>query len=204
MPSFELFEIIRADEFDEWLNRLRDSIARQAIEARILRLHHGNFGDAKAIGDGLSELHIHAGPGYRVYFTQHGYRVIILLCGGDKGSQQRDIAAAHRIAGRSGKRSMPTGFSRWDAAANFRSEEDARLFVAEVARDGSAAELRSAIGAVARYLGVLEIARRSGMSPKRVFTELNSLDEDQRTLKLLMKRMGIEPSAPSGTADAAE
>lgn len=98
--TFEYFEILQADEFVAWVSRLRDSVARQAIEARIARLQFGHFGDSKAIGEGLSELRVHVGPGYRVYFTQHGYRVIVLLCGGDKGSQARDIALARRIARR--------------------------------------------------------------------------------------------------------
>jgi putative addiction module killer protein len=96
----EHFEVIRADEFAGWLGRLRDAIARRAIEARIRRLQNGNFGDAKAIGEGLSEMRVHVGPGYRVYFTQHGYRVVILLCGGDKSTQAKDIELARRIAGR--------------------------------------------------------------------------------------------------------
>jgi putative addiction module killer protein len=100
MGLFDRFEVIRSDEFVGWLSHLRDNVARQAVESRILRLEHGNFGDAKAIGEGISELRIHAGPGYRVYFIQHGYRVIVLLCAGDKGSQTRDMAAARHIASR--------------------------------------------------------------------------------------------------------
>lgn len=100
MRQSEGFEVIRSDEFLDWLTRLRDRTARLAIERRILRIERGNFGDAKAIGEGLSEVRVHIGPGYRVYFTQHGYRVVILLCGGDKSSQARDIEAARRIARR--------------------------------------------------------------------------------------------------------
>ncbi len=100
MGLYDSFEVIRADEFADWLAKLRDMRARQAIEARILRVENGNFGDAKAIGDGISELRIHVGPGYRVYFTQHGFRVVILLCGGDKSRQAKDITLAREIAAR--------------------------------------------------------------------------------------------------------
>lgn len=65
---------------------------------RVDRLAHGNPGDAKPVGSGISELRINYGPGYRVYFRQEGQRLILLLCGGDKSTQQRDIELAHRIA----------------------------------------------------------------------------------------------------------
>ncbi len=99
---------------------------------------------------------------------------------------------------------MPEGFSRWDAAATFRSDEEARIFLEEVARDGSPMELRSALGAVARYFGVQELARRTGFSQKRLFGELNSLEHDDKTLNLLLKRFGVTPGLPDETADAAE
>jgi probable addiction module antidote protein len=100
---------------------------------------------------------------------------------------------------------MPSGFARWDAAEVFRSEEEARLFIEEVAKDGTPDELRSAIGTVARYFGVIELARRTGISSKRIFTELNSLSDEQKTLFLLLKRLGVTPGLADETArDAAE
>lgn len=99
---------------------------------------------------------------------------------------------------------MPKGFSRWDAAEFFRSDEEARLFLEQVATDGSPDELRSAVGVVARYLGVLELASRTGMSSKRIFAELNSLSEDHKTLLLLLKRLDVTPGMAVSPADAAE
>jgi putative addiction module killer protein len=94
-----VLEIVKTDVFDKWLQRLRDRKARARIEARIARLAHGNPSDAKPVGDGVSEMRIDHGPGYRVYYLQRGAVLAILLCGGDKSSQQADIEIALRIAG---------------------------------------------------------------------------------------------------------
>jgi len=93
-----LIEIRQTQVFADWLIRLRDSVAKARIAARIQRLAFGNPGDVRPIGEGLSELRIHHGPGYRVYFLQRGDILIVLLCGGDKSSQQRDIVLARRMA----------------------------------------------------------------------------------------------------------
>ena len=91
-------QIHRSDEFDAWLRKLRDERARARIQARILRLAMGNAGDAKPVGQGISEMRIDYGPGYRVYFIQHGDELIVLLCGGDKSSQDRDVKQSKSIA----------------------------------------------------------------------------------------------------------
>lgn len=90
--------IIETEVFSSWLARLRDRDARRRIAARILRLASGNPGDVRPVGAGVSELRLGFGPGYRVYFTARGSIVIVLLCGGDKGSQDRDIALAQALA----------------------------------------------------------------------------------------------------------
>lgn len=91
-------EIIRSETFSTWLSGLSDSRAKMRIITRIDRLADGNLGDTKPIGDGLSEARIDYGPGYRVYFMQQGRQLIILLCGGDKSSQPRDIKQAKQVA----------------------------------------------------------------------------------------------------------
>ena len=91
-------ELIRSATFDRWLSGLRDRRAVARIAARLDRLAGGNPGDAQPVGDGVSELRINYGPGYRVYFIQRGPVLIILLCGGDKGSQARDIRKARMMA----------------------------------------------------------------------------------------------------------
>lgn len=93
-----MLEIFTSETFDRWLGGLRDLRARARIEARILRLARGNPGDAKLVGSGVSEMRIDYGPGYRVYFARRGEIVILLLCGGDKRTQQADIERAIEIA----------------------------------------------------------------------------------------------------------
>ena len=96
-----MYEVRQTEIYAKWEQSLRDSIARAAITARIVRLSKGNFGDVKSVGDGVSELRIHYGPSYRVYFQQRGSTIIILLCGGDKKSQTRDIVRAKELAAHS-------------------------------------------------------------------------------------------------------
>jgi putative addiction module killer protein len=93
-----MVEVLRTAEFDRWLGRLRDDMAVARILARIGRLARGNPGDVKPVGEAVSEMRIDHGPGYRVYFTQRGDVLVILLCGGDKSTQDRDIARAKVLA----------------------------------------------------------------------------------------------------------
>jgi putative addiction module killer protein len=93
-----MIEVRRTAVFDAWMDSLRDDLAVIRITARIRRLSLGNFGDVKPVGGGVSELRIDHGPGYRVYFVRRGEVVVILLCGGDKGSQDRDIRRARQMA----------------------------------------------------------------------------------------------------------
>jgi putative addiction module killer protein len=91
-------DIRRSDVFIRWLNKLRDDRAVSRINKRIWRLAKGNPGDVKPIGEGISEMRIDYGPGYRVYYQDTGMEIIILLCGGDKTTQNSDIANAKKIA----------------------------------------------------------------------------------------------------------
>ena len=88
----------QTEVFVRWLARLKDQRARVAIARRIERASVGNLGDARSVGEGVSELRIDVGPGYRVYYTRRRGRMIILLCGGDKRRQQADIQKAQRLA----------------------------------------------------------------------------------------------------------
>lgn len=88
---------IESAKFRTWLHNLKDNAGKARIVARINRLLEGLPGDVAPVGQGVSELRIHHGPGYRVYFHQQGSTLLILLCGGDKGRQSRDIEAAQKI-----------------------------------------------------------------------------------------------------------
>jgi putative addiction module killer protein len=82
------------EPFTDWLNNLRDVMGRKRILTRVSRLQQGNYGDCEPVGEGISELRMFFGPGYRVYFGENGNDIVILLCGGDKGSQDKDIQQA--------------------------------------------------------------------------------------------------------------
>ncbi len=84
--------------FDEWLRQLRDERARERINVRLRRLAAGNAGETRSVGGGVVELKIDYGPGYRVYFIHRGMEIVVLLCGGDKSSQSKDIKTAKMLA----------------------------------------------------------------------------------------------------------
>lgn len=88
---------LRTPEFDDWVTKLRDQVAKARILARIRSAEAGNFGDCEPVGDGISEMRIHVGPGYRVYYCRREKVIYLLLCGGDKSSQKKDIREAKRI-----------------------------------------------------------------------------------------------------------
>ena len=93
-----MFTVVRSATFLRWLRGLRDRRAIEGINVRLARVAQGHLGDTRPVGDGVSEMRISYGPGYRLYFIRTELAVIVLLCGGDKGSQRRDIERAKRIA----------------------------------------------------------------------------------------------------------
>jgi putative addiction module killer protein len=93
MNTFE-----RSDEFDAWLAALKDKVGRARIALRIRSAEHGNFGDCEPVGEGVSEMRVYVGPGYRLYYTRRDKVVYLLLLGGDKSSQKRDIKRAIEMA----------------------------------------------------------------------------------------------------------
>lgn len=98
MGYSDTMKIIHTTEiFDDWFSSLRDRHGKLRIQARIDRAELGNYGDCAPVGEGVSEMRIHVGPGYRVYFVEHGMEIVILLAGGDKSSQSKDIKTAHEL-----------------------------------------------------------------------------------------------------------
>ena len=93
-----MIELKQTETFRKWRTQLKDERARVLIASRLDRLAFGLAGDAEPVGQGVSELRIHHGPGYRIYFQKRGNTIIVLLCGGDKSTQAKDIKAAKRLA----------------------------------------------------------------------------------------------------------
>ena len=93
-----MFEILKTDIYQKWYDKLNDRKAKALIDIRLARLKKGNFGDVSPVGEGVSELRIHFGAGYRIYLIKDGETLIILLSGGDKSTQQSDIVRAKQIA----------------------------------------------------------------------------------------------------------
>jgi putative addiction module killer protein len=93
-----MITVRETENFKKWIRSLKDRVAQSIISARIRRISAGNFGDSRPVLDGVSELRIDYGPVYRVYYKDTGKEIVILLCGGDKSTQNRDIETAKRIA----------------------------------------------------------------------------------------------------------
>lgn len=91
-------QVRQTEDFSDWLHRLRDANAVARIVGRIRRMEMGNPGDTRSVGQGILEMRIDYGPGYRVYYVHHGAQIVILLCGGDKRTQQQDIKRAQKLA----------------------------------------------------------------------------------------------------------
>lgn len=93
-----MIQIKQTETYCKWEQKLKDKKAKAAIAARVFRVANGLLGDVSFVGQGVSELRIHYGPGYRIYFCQHDREIILLLCGGNKGTQERDIELAKQLA----------------------------------------------------------------------------------------------------------
>lgn len=90
--------LIQSSVFAEWLRALKDDVAKANILRRLASAELGNFGDSEPVGEGVQEMRVHSGPGYRVYYVRHGAVVYVLLCGGTKSTQRRDMRSARRMA----------------------------------------------------------------------------------------------------------
>ena len=93
-----MVQVRKTVQFSQWIDSLRDAVGRARVQVRIERMAQGLFGDVKPVGQGVSELRVDCGPGYRVYFTKRGRELIVLLAGGDKSTQTADIRMAIRLA----------------------------------------------------------------------------------------------------------
>ena len=96
--NISMYKIVQTETYKKWFKKLKDHTAKFAIGQRLERMKSGNFGDSKSVGDGVFELRVNVGKGYRVYFTNDGIEIVILLVGGDKSTQDSDIQSAKKMA----------------------------------------------------------------------------------------------------------
>lgn len=93
-----MYKVLQTETYKKWFRKLRDNLAKQSIIMRIERMKNGNFGDSKTVGDGVFEMRVDVGKGYRVYFKNMGKQIVLLLVGGDKSMQDEDIKTAKKMA----------------------------------------------------------------------------------------------------------
>jgi putative addiction module killer protein/probable addiction module antidote protein len=171
-----MIEIRKTEVYAKWIDGLRDVHARARILARVERLAMGNPGDVKPVGEGVSELRINYGPGYRVYYTQRGWELVILLAGGDKSTQARDIKSALRLARNLYENIMTkTITTRYDVAEHLRTPEDMAAYLEACLEEanGDAAFIAKALGDIARAKGMSQVARDAGLSRESLYKALS-------------------------------
>ena len=158
---------MKSSTFDRWLRALKDQRAAARVQVRVDRLAAGNPGDVRSVGNGVSELRISYGPGYRVYYLQEGQRLIVLLCGGDKSRQPRDIDQDTESQTNGGTMSIGNEeFTPYDSTDYLTSVEDAAAYLEAAVEEAGddPAFIAQALGVIARSGNVSELARRAGMS----------------------------------------
>ncbi|QTQ34602.1 putative protein HI1420 [Aromatoleum petrolei] len=135
----------------------------------------GNFGDCDPVGEGVPEMRIHYGPGYRVYFTQRGLEVVILLVGGDKSTQAKDIKTALKLARELWEKAMALKLRKWDTAEHLKNEEEMALYLEACLKEAGddAAFIAKALGDIARAKGMTQLAKDTGLGRESLYKALS-------------------------------
>lgn len=169
-----MIEVRKTDTLAKWIDGLQDIQARARILVRIERLAAGNPGDVKSVGEGISELRINYGPGYRVYYRKYGRRIVVLLAGGDKRSQTRDIKTAIRLE-LIGSIMAKTKTTPYDVAEHLRTPEEMAAYLEAFLEEaeGDAALIAKALGDIARAKGMSQVARDAGLSRESLYKALS-------------------------------
>jgi probable addiction module antidote protein/putative addiction module killer protein len=178
-----MIEIRQTETFARWLAALRDAGARMRINVRIRRLSIGNPGDVKPVGEGVSEMRIDYGPGYRVYFVQRGAALVILLAGGNSSSYWRagistrkSVTSRQHARLRGSFRRIAMGKTKtiaWDAVDHLKTDEDIAHYLEAVLEDGDPALVTAALGDIARAKGMSQVARDAGLGRESLYKALS-------------------------------
>jgi len=189
-----VIEIRQTEEYASWFKRLRNREARARILARIRRLSLGNPGDVKPAGEGVSEMRIDFGPGYRIYFIQRGETLVVLLAGGDKRTQKQDIEKAQELARGLQEIMMAKTKTRpWDAAEHLETEKDMVAYIEAALETGDASLISAALGDIARAKGMTAIAREAGLGRESLYKALSPEGNPEfATILKVIRALGLE------------
>ena len=189
-----MIEIRQTEEYASWFKRLRNREARARILARIRRLSLGNPGDVKPAGEGVSEMRIDFGPGYRIYFIQRGETLVVLLAGGDKRTQKQDIEKAQELARGLQEIMMAKTKTRpWDAAEHLETEKDMVAYIEAALETGDASLISAALGDIARAKGMTAIAREAGLGRESLYKALSPEGNPEfATILKVIRALGLE------------
>lgn len=176
------------------------------IAARIRHIEAGTLGDWKVVGGEVGELRVHYGPGYRLYFTRRGKVVVVLLCGGDKSSQQRDITQGHQVGleprrGPVSKAKNPAKLHPFDAARYLDSDEAVAEYMAAVLETEDPDLLLLALGDVARAKGMAQVAKDAGLGRESLYKALTPGAKPRfDTVMKVARALGVKLTAQSVTS----
>ena len=191
-----MVEIHQTEIYADWFSKFRDRRARARIDVRIRRLSLGNPGDVRPVGEGVSELRIDYGPGYRVYFVQRGSTVAILLAGSDKRTQNKDIQTALELARNLLAVNMEQKMTEtrpWDVAEHLETEEDMAAYLDAAMEDGDIAVVVAALGDIARAKGMAQIARDTGLGRESLYKALSTTGNPEfATILKVVRALGLE------------
>jgi putative addiction module killer protein/probable addiction module antidote protein len=186
-----LFDLKTTAEFDEWLASLKDRVGKAKITSRLQRLELGNAGDHASVGDGVSELRVHSGPGYRVYYKQTDKRIIVILCGGDKSTQ------GYQAGQRSGcgivKGSDMVKLSKFDAAKYLDHPETIAAYLTEALATDDPEFICLALDTIAKAKGMTNVARDTGLSRESLYKSLSGTTKPEfDTVRKVIGSFGLK------------
>jgi len=158
---------------DAWLSSMLDANGKARILARVRSAEFGNFSDCKPVGEGVSEMRVHVGPGYRIYFMRKGRTVYLLLTGGDKSTQSKDIARQGHGARDWQGQVMTDTYAKFDAAAYLDDDNVIAEYLAAAAEDSNPDVFLAALGDVAKARGMAQIAKEAGLGRESLYKALS-------------------------------
>ena len=185
-----MYIIEKTDEFDKWLRKIKDLRAKAKILFRIQKIENDeHFGDSQPVGDGIREIKIDFAGGYRLYFKESDGKIIILRIGGDKSTQQRDNEKAKEILKRIKSKEM--GTSKFDITDYLDSNEMIAEYLNTVLAEGNESDIITAIGHIAKSIGMTKITQETGLSRPSLYKALSDGAKPQfETIMKVLRAIG--------------